>query len=253
VTCCPQQRCKESRERDRDRLPAIGPKSHNEMNRRQFEMDLIDEQIDTTTQAFLGLTIACARCHDHKFDPIPQKDYYALAGIFRSTETCYGTVRSIQSNHPSPLIQLPAKCGEPAGIAPLSAARREALEKQISDMREQISGTGMDAFINTIGYEFGYRMCKARSTCSRRTARRSCKRWGSERFRYADTALLSRGEVDKPGTLSPRTSRYDDEAAAITGSGRHLAGGSRRSRTLTARVYVNRVWHHLFGQASCRR
>ena len=48
-------------------------------------MDLVDEQIDATSVAFLGMTVACARCHDHKFDPIPQKDYYAVAGIFRST------------------------------------------------------------------------------------------------------------------------------------------------------------------------
>src|SRR4029078_10837466 len=46
-----------------------------------------DEQIDVTSRAFLGLTVSCARCHDHKFDPIPTRDYYAMAGIFRSTQT----------------------------------------------------------------------------------------------------------------------------------------------------------------------
>jgi len=66
----------------------------NERNRLQYELDVADEQIDATMQAFLGQTAACARCHDHKFDPIRSRDYYALAGIFRSTENCYGTVRS---------------------------------------------------------------------------------------------------------------------------------------------------------------
>jgi hypothetical protein len=47
--------------------------------------DIIDERIDTSTKAFLGLTVSCARCHDHKFDPIPIKDYYSLHGIFAST------------------------------------------------------------------------------------------------------------------------------------------------------------------------
>ena len=47
--------------------------------------DIIDERIDTTTKAVLGLTVSCARCHDHKFDPIPIKDYYSLHGIFAST------------------------------------------------------------------------------------------------------------------------------------------------------------------------
>jgi hypothetical protein len=48
--------------------------------------DVIDEQIDATTKAFLGLTVSCARCHDHKFDPIPTADYYSLRGIFDSVE-----------------------------------------------------------------------------------------------------------------------------------------------------------------------
>jgi hypothetical protein len=53
-------------------------------------MDNIDEQIDTVGRAVLGLTLGCARCHDHKFDPIPTTDYYALAGIFHSTDLCAG-------------------------------------------------------------------------------------------------------------------------------------------------------------------
>jgi hypothetical protein len=51
--------------------------------------DVIDEQIDTTTKAFLGLTVSCARCHDHKFDPIPIADYYSLHGVFASIEETY--------------------------------------------------------------------------------------------------------------------------------------------------------------------
>jgi hypothetical protein len=51
--------------------------------------DEIDDQIDTTTRGFLGLTVACARCHDHKYDAITQRDYYALYGVFASTERPY--------------------------------------------------------------------------------------------------------------------------------------------------------------------
>ena len=54
---------------------------------RKMQMDIIDEQIDTIGKTFLGLTLGCARCHDHKFDPIPTSDYYALAGILKSTKT----------------------------------------------------------------------------------------------------------------------------------------------------------------------
>ena len=53
----------------------------------KMEMDIIDEQVDTIGRAFMGLTLGCARCHDHKFDPIPTADYYSLAGIFKSTKT----------------------------------------------------------------------------------------------------------------------------------------------------------------------
>ncbi|MFO0947664.1 MAG: DUF1553 domain-containing protein [Planctomycetota bacterium] len=66
---------------------ALGPTNYEEQDKTQLEMDVIDEQIDTTGRAFLGMTLGCARCHDHKFDPIPTTDYYALAGIFRSTHT----------------------------------------------------------------------------------------------------------------------------------------------------------------------
>lgn len=48
--------------------------------------DELDDRIDTLTRGFLGLTVSCARCHDHKYDPIPQLDYYSLAGVFRSCE-----------------------------------------------------------------------------------------------------------------------------------------------------------------------
>jgi len=66
---------------------ALGPTNYEEQNKRQLRMDVVDEQIDTVGRVFLGMTIGCARCHDHKFDPIPTADYYALAGIFRSTHT----------------------------------------------------------------------------------------------------------------------------------------------------------------------
>ena len=66
---------------------ALGSKHTGERDKMKMVYDVIDEQIDTTAKAFLGLTISCARCHDHKFDPISTKDYYALASIFASTKT----------------------------------------------------------------------------------------------------------------------------------------------------------------------
>ncbi len=66
---------------------SLGPKVLAEVDETKMEMDIVDEQIDTFGKAFLGLTLGCARCHDHKFDPITNEDYYALAGIFKSTKT----------------------------------------------------------------------------------------------------------------------------------------------------------------------
>ncbi|GAA4466066.1 DUF1553 domain-containing protein [Novipirellula rosea] len=68
----------------------LGTKMLSERDKDKLEMDVVDEQIDTVGRAFLGLTLGCARCHDHKFDPVPMRDYYALAGIFRSTQTLNG-------------------------------------------------------------------------------------------------------------------------------------------------------------------
>jgi cytochrome c553 len=68
----------------------VGTKMLSERDKEKLRMDVIDEQIDTIGRALMGLTLGCARCHDHKFDPIPTRDYYALAGIFRSSITLQG-------------------------------------------------------------------------------------------------------------------------------------------------------------------
>ncbi len=65
----------------------LGAKVLAEPDREKLDMDTIDEQLDSTGKAFLGMTFGCARCHDHKFDPIKQTDYYSLAAIFKSTRT----------------------------------------------------------------------------------------------------------------------------------------------------------------------
>lgn len=65
----------------------LGAKVLAEPDKEKLVMDIVDEQIDTLGKAFLGLTLGCARCHAHKFDPISQEDYYALAAVFKSTQT----------------------------------------------------------------------------------------------------------------------------------------------------------------------
>ena len=77
-------------QREVDRLLATGmltlaPKGLGTQDKEQMAMDVVDDQIDVLGRSLMGLTLACARCHDHKFDPVLTSDYYALAGIFRST------------------------------------------------------------------------------------------------------------------------------------------------------------------------
>ncbi len=66
---------------------ALGPKAIAQQDKKKMLYDVFDEQVDVTTKAFLGLTVACARCHNHKFDPLLTKDYYALTGMFASTKS----------------------------------------------------------------------------------------------------------------------------------------------------------------------
>ncbi len=115
---------------------ALGSRNLNERNSRQFVLDMADEQVDTMSQAVLGLTVACARCHDHKFDPIPQRDYYALAGIFLSTDTRYGTAPTFEAARGGKLIELPEDSSLPRLAKTLSKDARARLERDLAEARK---------------------------------------------------------------------------------------------------------------------
>lgn len=66
---------------------ALGPHNYELQDKELLRMEVVDEQLSTVGSAFMGITMGCARCHDHPFDPIPTKDYYSMAGIFRSTNS----------------------------------------------------------------------------------------------------------------------------------------------------------------------
>jgi hypothetical protein len=128
---------------------AIGPKGLGELTPRQYELDLADELLDATSQAFLGLTVACARCHDHKFDPVSQRDYYAMAGIFLSTEVSYGTLSGPKNNQERGLIALPKEAGLPAVKPSITVEERSRLatdyeeaKARYENLMGQRSGSG---------------------------------------------------------------------------------------------------------------
>ena len=102
----------------------VGPKALAETDKEQTRIDIVDEQLDVTSRAFLGLTLACARCHDHKFDPLPTTDYYALAGVFRSTEPLQDEARNntmfqeypLQVPNRQPLMVMAVKEAQPRDL-----------------------------------------------------------------------------------------------------------------------------------------
>ena len=130
-------------ENDRNRMSiatgflAIGSKSLNERNPRQFAVDMADEQIDTVFQASMALTVACARCHDHKFDPISQKEYTAVAGIFLSTHTKFGTTGGPQTRNSAPLIELSSRSD--VSSEPLTPEQVDEMKKQLEQLKTQQS------------------------------------------------------------------------------------------------------------------
>ncbi len=92
----------------------LGNTNLEEQDKHQLDMDLVDEQLDTIGKAILGQTIGCARCHDHKFDPIPTRDYYAMAGILAST-------RALEHANVSKWLEVPL---------PVTAAEEAAIRRQ---------------------------------------------------------------------------------------------------------------------------
>ena len=87
---------------------AVGTKPLVQQDKIKMKYDVVDEQIDTTAKAFMGLTMGCARCHDHKFDPISAKDYYSMASIFASVQDFESLDPSmtVSKVHLEPLVQL---------------------------------------------------------------------------------------------------------------------------------------------------
>ena len=262
---------------------AVGSKSHATRGRSQFILDLVDEQIDATTQGLLATTVACARCHDHKFDPIPQSDYYALAGIFASSETRFGSVASGQNRQVSDLIEIPAGADLPNGPRfPESA--RAFTERGLSQARNQVeaaeairdemrrSGRNRSRSQNArnqLSAEQQQVLARARRAEGRvRTAESLLSRFDAdgrptiENFSCMgvvegdprDVPFLERGELDGAGEKVPRgfprlLDDGDETGSIGNGSGRlELANWiTADDHPLTARVWANRVWLHLFG------
>ena len=245
---------------------AMGSKNLNEQNGAQFRFDLVDEQIDVTTRVFLGTSVACARCHDHKFDPIRQTDYYAMAGIFASTKTFfgnppsqYGRVQTPQMRRSSSLILLP--------VADANPFDKSYSASEMADLKEQIQEKyGELAELRRSGDRANAQRDRIRITnqLSQLTNKLSVVDENGKPLSYCmgvqeadqitDARVFVRGEIDKPAQQVrrgvPPVLSNDTLSIKPNSSGRlELARWiASENNPLTARVMVNRVWKHLIGQ-----
>jgi hypothetical protein len=235
---------------------AVGTKNLDAMDPRQFTADVVDEQIDAVSRVFMGSSIACARCHDHKFDPYSMRDYYALAGMFSSSNTFFGT-----SVSPSNRVG-----GDPLVLPDLETT--PVLHKSIPPQRVQKLKAERDALQRERG-EKG-------KDFTLRDALRVFWRTGAidgqlekvddqgralplamgvlENEQVDDAPLFARGEVSRGGERVPRGFPTAIEVEKIPEIDNTLSGRlelaqwlTRHDHPLTVRVTVNRVWSHLFG------
>jgi cytochrome c553 len=242
---------------------AIGPKDVNQRFKVRFEMDNIDEQIDTVSRSMLALTASCARCHDHKFDPIPQADYYALAGIFHSTDDCAG-VRNKMGGSGLDYYDTSMLVSLSTTKPPPDPKRVEELKAEYEKAKAEwdaIRGTpqGLAKAPNGQPVQRPYRLRFQRAQAEylelADPAQRSDVTLGLRDAEVVgDTEIRLRGEAERVGPTVPRgflsvLSWPDEPKVNPTQSGRleladWLVSGNN---PLTARVIVNRVWEHLFG------
>ena len=104
----------------------LGANNYEEQDKEMLRMDIVDEQLDVIGKSLLGMSIGCARCHDHKFDPIPTRDYYALAGILRSTKLIRNPKENVAHWIDTPLpLEGQAETAMAAHEARLAAAQKQ--------------------------------------------------------------------------------------------------------------------------------
>ena len=292
-------------------LLAFGPKRHNSSGV-EFQMDVVDDQINTVFRATLAMTVACARCHDHKFDPIPTKDYYALAGIFLSTEPMYGTIKQKYSNNPTDLLPIGPNAAAmhvavkdhkkkiPAAEKQLAAKRKELKKateseklatKTKSEVEErakieadalakndqlEAESAKSDGETNAADQELAKAVSDLNTASTQVAALKgevaSLEKKVAElkknsppipqyamtvrdRAKPADTKVAIRGNFRERGDVAPRGFLSAVHVANPPKIDPKLSGRLELAQwitspenPLTARVMVNRIWHHLLGQ-----
>lgn len=216
---------------------ALGSMNVQEGDYEQYLLDQVDDQIDVVGRAFLGLTLACARCHAHKTEPVTMRDYYALAGIFYSSRTLSGTPNrndGVAGGYVSPeaLVDLPTELDEavgppqklPTGIHSMDDIRELGNPKQ------------------TIRYDHDPHFCMGVIDGEIKDCEIAIGGDPHDR----DTAP-NRGELKLPA-LPP----MPKVPAQSSGRLEFAQWLTQPTHPLTSRVMVNRLWQHLFGEGLVR-
>jgi hypothetical protein len=253
---------------------AIGAKGLNEQDKAQFAADVADEQLDAVTRAVLASSIACARCHDHKTDPFTMEDYYALAGIFKSTQTFYGNWIDSENNNHGHLIRLPELPGQVVVGKPLPEGRVRQLKADLAKLNaDEKAQEEYIARARAEGRDLGGEAHQLLSNALRILWTRGgvegaleavddrgrplplCM--GVKDAEVMDSPLYERGEISHPRGLVPRGFpkvwpsgvRVSEKQSGRLELARWL---TEPGNPLAARVMVNRIWHHLFGTGLVR-
>ena len=239
----------------------LGDVDINAIDKLKMEHDFIDSQVNKVGTTFLGMTLGCVRCHDHKFDAIGQQDYYALAGMFRSTRTTFKTRHGIWSNvHRVPLPEL----GEDRILGgkhekTLAGWRQE--KQKLETESKPLAGKSDEENKKRLN-ELTARI----KTLELRIAHGEYFHPGKPQAlavadveQPADMRLTIRGNPYALGETMPRglvrVAMWGPQPEIPAGQSgrRELAEWIADARNpLTARVAVNRVWQKLFGEGLVR-
>jgi cytochrome c553 len=240
---------------------AIGPKVLAEVDEAKMQMDIVDEQIDTVGRTFLGLTLGCARCHDHKFDPIDTADYYGLAGIFKSTRA--------MENYKKVARWFEHELSSDAWRAVLwkhqaeVKSKREAVQAFIAKADEQVRQTAGEGATLPEKLETLYpaetkkELKKLQDELAQfeKNGPESPSAMGATEGQVADVAIHIRGNPLKLGDVVPRHTPpvlrgpTSPEFTSDKSGRRELAQWMIDPRhPLTSRVIVNRLWRWHFGR-----
>ena len=261
---------------------ALGPKSIEETKRELFLMDMIDEQIDVICRGLQGLSVSCARCHDHKFDPVPTADYYSLVGILSSTDTQYGIgPMGIKGKNDSSLATIGSDAEKLAGPAAeylltvqnqtqkrnTARSDRYRVVRKVADLKRQpaVNKTDqtskeeeiakLEADIKDWDERIKQMDEELKTLVDNPPPQPHFSMGAKDHEKPTNSRIRVRGEYNNHGEIVQRGVLRAIEIDGLSKIAEQESGRlqlaawlTSEQNPLTARVWVNRVWLHLFGR-----